>query len=107
MNKSLGMISGVKRTLMNEQQFHTVISSERKRTERSGRPFLLMLIDLGTVPSADKHRKLAAEILHALSSSIRETDAAGWYTSNSVLGIMVNEDNAAAGKVIGNTKSAA
>jgi hypothetical protein len=85
---------------MNEQQFHAVIPSERKRTERSSRPFLLMLLDLGTVPIADKHRKLAAEILKALSLSIRETDAAGWYTSNSVLGIMFNEITAAVGKSI-------
>lgn len=92
------MISGVKRTLMNEQQFQTVVSSERKRTERSGRSFLLMLLDLGTVPSVDKHRKLAAEILNALSLSIRETE--GWYTSNSVLGIMFNEITAAVGKSI-------
>ena len=103
MNTTLAMISGVKRTLMNEQQFHAVISSERKRTERSGRPFLLMLLDLGIVPSADKHRKLAAEILHALSLSIRETDVAGWYTNNSVLGIMFNEITSGAGKSIGST----
>jgi len=77
MNKTPAIIPGVKRILMNEQQFHAVISSERKRTERSGRPFLLMLLDLGTVPIADKHRKLAAEILNAFSLSIRETDAAG------------------------------
>jgi lipopolysaccharide/colanic/teichoic acid biosynthesis glycosyltransferase len=103
MNTILPIISGVERTLMNEQQFHAAISSERKRTERSGRPFLLMLIDLGAVPSGNNYRKLTVEILHALSLSIRGTDIAGWYTNHSVLGIVFPEITAGIGKSIGST----
>jgi hypothetical protein len=31
------------RDVLNEQSFHRMISLERKRTERSGKPFLLVL----------------------------------------------------------------
>jgi lipopolysaccharide/colanic/teichoic acid biosynthesis glycosyltransferase len=103
MNTTGTTISGVERTLMSEQQFHAVICSERSRTERSGRPFLLMLLDLGAVPRGNKYRRLEGEIVRALSWSIRGTDVAGWHTNPSVLGIMFPEITAGIGKSIGST----
>lgn len=35
------------RDILNEPAFHRVILLERRRTERSHKPFLLMLLDLG------------------------------------------------------------
>ena len=35
------------RGVLNEEAFHRMISLERKRTERSRKPFLLMLLDTG------------------------------------------------------------
>ncbi len=36
----------IERGALDEGAFHGMISLERKRTERSGKPFLLMLLDM-------------------------------------------------------------
>jgi lipopolysaccharide/colanic/teichoic acid biosynthesis glycosyltransferase len=68
-----------------------MISLERKRTERSGKPFLLMLLDMGNGLLSDKSEKALDKILSALSLSTRETDITGWYKKNSVVGVMFTE----------------
>jgi len=70
------------RGVLSEGAFHRMISLERKRTERSRKPFLLMLLDTGNHPQPDKNRKVLDKILSALSLSTRETDITGWYKNN-------------------------
>jgi lipopolysaccharide/colanic/teichoic acid biosynthesis glycosyltransferase len=79
------------RGVLNEDAFHRMISLERKRTERSGKPFLLMLLDMGNSLRSDKNGKALDRILSALSLSTRETDVTGWYRSNEVVGVMFTE----------------
>ena len=79
------------RGVLNEEAFHRMISLERKRTERSGKPFLLMLLDMGNGLQSDKSEKALDKILSALSLSTRETDITGWYKKNSVVGVMFTE----------------
>jgi lipopolysaccharide/colanic/teichoic acid biosynthesis glycosyltransferase len=79
------------RGVLNEGAFHRVISLERKRTERSRKPFLLMLLDMGNRPQSDKNERALDKILSALSLSTRETDVTGWYKNNSVVGVMFTE----------------
>ena len=79
------------RGILNEGAFHRMISLERKRTERSRKPFLLMLLDMGNSLRSDKNNKALDKILLALSLSTRETDVTGWYTNNSVVGVMFTE----------------
>jgi lipopolysaccharide/colanic/teichoic acid biosynthesis glycosyltransferase len=78
------------RTVLNEEAFHRMISVERKRTERSGKPFLLMLLDTGSTRS-DRNGALLAKIIFALSVSTRETDGTGWYEKNAVVGVLFTE----------------
>jgi lipopolysaccharide/colanic/teichoic acid biosynthesis glycosyltransferase len=79
------------RDILNESAFHRVILLERRRTERSHKPFLLMLLDLGDrLPSAHNGKHLR-RLLAMLSASTRETDVAGWYKSDSVVGVMFTE----------------
>jgi lipopolysaccharide/colanic/teichoic acid biosynthesis glycosyltransferase len=73
-----------------ENSFHRAISLERKRTERSRRPFLLMLLDLNAILE-DQRGKIVDQILSSLSRSIRETDVLGWQRDGTVLGIMFTE----------------
>jgi len=84
-------ISGLDRSVLSEDSFHRMISLERKRTERSGKPFLLMLLDAGGKISGNQNTKVLAEIVSTLSVSTRETDIAGWYKSDSVVGVMFTE----------------
>ena len=79
------------RTVLNEPSFQRMISLERKRSERSQRPFLLALIDTGTCLPADKNGRVLNNIVSALSLATRETDVTGWYKSNSVVGVMFTE----------------
>jgi len=79
------------RGVLNEEAFHRMISLERKRTERSRKPFLLMLLDMGNGLRSDKSENALDRILSALSLSTRETDITGWYKKNSVVGVMFTE----------------
>ena len=79
------------RGVLSEEAFHRMISLERKRTERSRKPFLLMLLDMGNGLRSEKNEKALDKILSALSLSTRETDVTGWYKKNSVVGVMFTE----------------
>ena len=61
---------------------------ERKRTERSRKPFLLLLLDAGKLLQTDH---VLPNIVAALSAATRETDVSGWYEENSVLGALFTE----------------
>ena len=88
---SFPTVSGVNRRVLNEDSFSRAICLERKRTERSRRLFLLMLLDVSNVSVNDNRDKLLGTILSTLSVSIREIDVAGWYKHDTVIGIMFTE----------------
>ena len=67
------------REVLNEEAFQRMIAIERKRTERSRKPFLLMLLDAGNHQASEKNGKALDSIVPALLSSTRETDVIGWY----------------------------
>jgi lipopolysaccharide/colanic/teichoic acid biosynthesis glycosyltransferase len=68
-----------------------MISLERKRSERSRKPFLLMLLDAGHRQSPDQRKEVFSHVVSALSESTRETDVTGWYEKGSVVGVMFTE----------------
>lgn len=91
MNIGPHIVPGAERTALSEESFQRIISLERKRTERSQRPFLLMLLDLEGILVSGKNGPKLGRVLDALSLSIRETDLTGWHKNNSVLGIVFTE----------------
>ncbi|MGD0649474.1 MAG: sugar transferase [Acidobacteriaceae bacterium] len=76
------------REILNEEIFRRTIAVERKRTERSREPFLLMLLEPGNRQVSEKNGKALDNILSVLVLSIRETDVIGWYKDRSVVGVM-------------------
>lgn len=88
---SFPTVSGVNRSVLNEASFSRAICLERKRTERSQRSFLLMLLDVSSVVINDTKDATLGTILSSLSVSIRETDVAGWHKDGTVIGIMFSE----------------
>jgi len=68
-----------------------MIALERKRSERSGKPVLLMLLDAGSSLSFERNERVLSKILSALSLSTRDTDVTGWYQNHSVVGVMFTE----------------
>lgn len=76
--------------LLSEQQFRHVLCRERKRSERSKKHFLLMLID-SKYAADGQDSVLLHEAGVVLSQIIRETDVAGWFEEHNVLGAVFNE----------------
>jgi lipopolysaccharide/colanic/teichoic acid biosynthesis glycosyltransferase len=76
--------------ILDESAFHRLIALERKRSERSQRPFVLLLIDTGQAISA-KHGRVLLDIVYMLQAGTRETDMTGWYKTNSVAGVLFTE----------------
>ena len=74
---------------LSESVFHSTLTVERRRTERSGKPFVLMLLD------ANSENGSAAGILkHALqviAATKRETDLIGWFKEKAILGVIFLE----------------
>jgi len=77
--------------ILSEEAFRRMLSLERKRSERSERPFVLLLIETGRNQPGDKQGRDLLDVLSALQGATRETDVTGWYTTNSVVGIMFTE----------------
>lgn len=77
--------------ILSEETFNRVISLERRRTERSGRPFLLMLLDIGDEQPSQMHWRALEQILASLAIAARATDVIGWYKSGCVAGVMLTE----------------
>jgi lipopolysaccharide/colanic/teichoic acid biosynthesis glycosyltransferase len=77
--------------VLSEEIFHRTIARERKRSERSQRPFVLLLIDTGNQSRGDDRGRLLLDLLEALRGATRETDVTGWYETNAVVGVMFTE----------------
>jgi exopolysaccharide biosynthesis polyprenyl glycosylphosphotransferase len=71
--------------------FKRRISLERKRTERSAKPFLLMLLETGRDHSGGKDGAMFSGAISALMASTRETDVVGWYEDQRALGVMFTD----------------
>jgi sugar transferase (PEP-CTERM system associated) len=78
-------------TFLKEEYFHHLLGVERKRTERSGNPSLLMLIDLHSLAAGQSSPEMVCRLNSLLSSILRESDILGWYTSYSVVGAILSE----------------
>jgi lipopolysaccharide/colanic/teichoic acid biosynthesis glycosyltransferase len=91
LHTALPTVSGVDRGFLDADAFNKTISLERKRTERSQRLFLLMLLDVKSVLANAKDEKSCADVLAALSMSIRETDVIGWHDERAVIGVLFTE----------------
>jgi len=81
---------------MDEAQFARMIVVERKRTERSAKPFLLMLIEgRDSLRPVNGTQELLRKLVSVLKNSIRETDSVGWYETGSTVGVLFTEVNGA------------
>jgi len=78
-------------TVLSEPQFRAAFRRERRRTERSGRPFLLMLVDLATISANGNGKACLENLASALAVISRETDTIGWHRQDEVLGAIFTE----------------
>src|ERR1700740_2952743 len=68
-----------------ESVFLPMLAQERKRSERSGKPFILLLLNGNDIYLGDKGNEVVSRIANATRSATRETDVLGWYEAGEVL----------------------
>jgi lipopolysaccharide/colanic/teichoic acid biosynthesis glycosyltransferase len=87
-DQRLDITSAVSRAALDETTFRRMIAIERKRTERSKAPFVLMLLE-ALSEGGDKRRGVTlGRVATALLSSSRDTDLVGWYEDGAIVGTM-------------------
>ncbi len=77
-----------KRDVLNEEEFRRMLALERKRSERTKVPFLLMLAGCTATAKHETEAATLSKMGSVLSSDSRETDVIGWYNDGSVLGVL-------------------
>ena len=70
-----------------EGLFNQLLALERKRTERTGDPFVLMILDIAELNGSAPARKIA-EICNAIRAETRDIDLYGWYRYSSAIGVI-------------------
>jgi lipopolysaccharide/colanic/teichoic acid biosynthesis glycosyltransferase len=73
-----------------EAIFIEMLRLERHRSQRSGDPFLLVLIDIPDLPKRTR-RAAFRKAARAISSCTRQTDVLGWYERDRRLGLLMTE----------------
>ena len=86
---SVGKPSDVR--ILSQSAFLRMLALERKRTERSHRSFVLMLLKSSSLLGGSKQGATLSKIQQALASSTRETDITGWYENGTTIGVIFTE----------------
>lgn len=77
----------------NEEAFRYFVEIERKRSEISNRPFLLLLVDLKhrNGASLELEGSTAPRLFKQLSRCLRDTDFVGWYFEDRIAGAVLTQ----------------
>lgn len=92
-SKSLGLTFEVRESpipLLRQEEFRRVLSQERKRSERSGKHLLLMLVD-GKAMSTSGDKANFGKAVASVARAIRDTDLAGWFETDAIVGVVFTE----------------
>src|SRR5271165_5799568 len=86
-----GRIAAREVNRLEEDTFHTMLALERRRAERSRKPFVLMLLDATALFQNGHASRLLEQLTSAVLADTRETDVIGWYKKGAVLGVIFTE----------------
>jgi hypothetical protein len=76
---------------LSEEKFRNMLAIERKRVERSGKSFLLVLVGPRVPLERRSEKAFFSKILSVLSVSCRQIDIKGWYRQERMIGIIYTE----------------
>lgn len=79
--------------VLKEETFHAMLTLERRRAERSRKPFVLMLLDSHPIRENGFHASVVETLISAVSEATRETDLVGWHEEGKVLAVIFTELN--------------
>jgi len=83
--------SSLMQRILPEELFLGMLCFERKRAERSGKKFFLLLLNAQEAIGTSRQATVFRGIVKAADSARRETDLAGWYRDDAILGIIFTE----------------
>ena len=79
--------------VLKEESFHSTLTRERRRAERSRKHFVLMLLDSHAVYKNGNSATLLGRLTSVVSVVTRETDVVGWYEEDEILAVIFTEIN--------------
>lgn len=79
------------RQILDEDSFQKMIAFERKRSERSGRVYSLVLVGTNDNAPTQSRQKLVERVAGVLTALTRETDLTGWQKCGSVVGVIFTD----------------
>ena len=71
--------------------FHHMLRIEKKRTERSHKPFLLVLFDISDLDTVNGSGHTREKVKNIIKSCSRDTDIRGWFKHNMIIGTIYTE----------------
>ncbi len=74
-----------------EEYFQEILCLERKRSERSGKPFVLMRLDFGKPFPGSDPVAVMQKVIDVLAQATRETDVIGWITRKAAIGVIFTD----------------
>ena len=83
--------SNLMQRILPEELFLGMLCFERKRAERSGKKFFLLLLNAQEAIGTSRQATVFQGMVKATDSARRETDLAGWYRDDAILGIIFTE----------------
>lgn len=88
-----GSLVASREEVLPEEAFHSMLTLERRRAERSRKPFVLMLLDASAAIEEKTAERFLSRVCSVLLKSTRETDLIGWYENGVVVGVIFTEVN--------------
>jgi len=77
--------------ILQEETFHNMLMLERRRAERSCKPFVLMLLEARAFVKAEVADRFMSQVTSVLLKSTRDTDFVGSYKKGVILGVIFTE----------------
>src|SRR5262252_4888352 len=87
----VGSLMESREEVLLEESFRSMLTLERRRAERSRKPFVLMLLDASAFIEEKTSERSLSRMCSVLLKSTRETDLIGWYEKGVVLGVIFTE----------------
>jgi hypothetical protein len=76
-----------------EEYFQRMLILERLRSQKTGKPFMLVLLNIGKLIKGKQAEKafVLRRLMSVLNSSTRDIDVKGWYMLDSIIGVICKD----------------
>ena len=89
----IGHVPAGREEVITEATFHALLTHERRRAERSRKPFVLMLLEMHSAHAKSVSTATSERVRNVLAGATRETDLIGWYEEGRILAVIFAELN--------------